>query len=76
MSELMTKDEVAKLLECSVSTVERLARDRVIPSFKVGWLRRYRRASIMEFLSKAEKDTLSGRPGGSGAKVTQIGRPR
>ncbi len=39
--------QVADLLSCSVPTVERLTRSGKLPSFKVGNLRRYRRAEIL-----------------------------
>jgi excisionase family DNA binding protein len=39
--------QVAELLSCSVPTVERLTRSGKLPSFKVGNLRRYRRAEIL-----------------------------
>ena len=38
---------VADLLGCSVPTVERLTKSGAIPSFKVGRLRRYRRADVL-----------------------------
>jgi excisionase family DNA binding protein len=39
--------EAAELLRCSVPTVERQTRAGVIPSIKVGRLRRYRRADLL-----------------------------
>jgi excisionase family DNA binding protein len=39
--------QFADLLSCSVPTVERLTRSGKLPSFKVGNLRRYRRAEIL-----------------------------
>jgi len=37
----------AEVVGCSVSTIERLTRDGVIPSFKIGRLRRYRRSDLV-----------------------------
>ena len=41
----------AKLLACSVPTVERLTRDGLLPSIKLNRLRRYRRGDVLERLS-------------------------
>lgn len=41
----------AALLACSVPTVERLTKSGDLPSLKVGRLRRYRRADLLERLS-------------------------
>lgn len=37
----------AKLLDCSVATVERWTRDSIIPSHKLGRLRRYKPSEIL-----------------------------
>jgi excisionase family DNA binding protein len=42
---------VAELLACSVPTVERLTRNEALPSVKVGRLRRYRRADVLNLSS-------------------------
>ncbi len=39
--------ELAIYLHCSVSTVERLTKEGVIPSFKVGRLRRYNKHEVL-----------------------------
>ncbi len=39
--------ELASYLHCSVSTVERLTKEGVIPSFKVGRLRRYNKHEVL-----------------------------
>ena len=43
--------EAARLLKCSVPTVERRTRSGEIPSVKIGHLRRYRRSSILSLTS-------------------------
>lgn len=43
---------VAELLNCSVPTVERLARSGEIPSVKAGRLRRYQRSAVLSRLNK------------------------
>lgn len=55
---LIDSHGAAELLGCSVPTVERLVRDGKIPSIKLGRLRRFRRADLLD---------LSGRNGGSDA---------
>lgn len=45
--ELGDVHEVARWLGCSVPTIERAARAGSIPSFKIGRLRRYRRADVL-----------------------------
>jgi excisionase family DNA binding protein len=44
---LIDVHDAAELLGCSVPTVERLTRSGVIPSIKLGRLRRYRRADLL-----------------------------
>jgi len=39
--------DAARWLKCSVPTVERAVREKQIPSFKVGRLRRFRRADLL-----------------------------
>jgi excisionase family DNA binding protein len=48
--ELLTKRQVALLLQVSVSTVERLTRNGELPSVKFGRSRRYFRADVMAYL--------------------------
>jgi len=45
--EVMNKHEVAAFMGCSVPTVERLTASGEIPSFKLGRLRKYRRADLI-----------------------------
>jgi excisionase family DNA binding protein len=42
----------AKLLGCSVATVERRTKEGSLPSVKFGRLRRYRRADLLALVSK------------------------
>lgn len=46
----------ARLLGCSVATVERLVRVGRIPSVKVGRLRRFRRADLLALNEKGGRD--------------------
>lgn len=53
--DVIDEAEVARMLGgVSVSTVQRLARVGKLPSFKIGWLRMYRRTSILAYIEKAE----------------------
>ncbi len=45
-AELLTADEVAKLLQLRPSTVQDYARRGIIPSFKLGRFRRFVRADV------------------------------
>lgn len=49
-------NDAARWLKCSVPTVERAVRDEQIPSFKVGRLRRFRRADLMAMSEKGGCD--------------------
>ncbi|HBE72445.1 MAG TPA: hypothetical protein DDW52_30295 [Planctomycetaceae bacterium] len=61
-AELLTASQVADLLQCSVSTVERRTKDGTIPSLKLGRLRRYTRVSILAMAGlPPEQLTLSQR---------------
>lgn len=40
--------QAAAMLACSVPTIERLTKSGVIPSVKVGRLRRYRRSQLLD----------------------------
>ncbi len=48
-NELVDKYEAAKLLGCSISSVERLVRQDLLPSRKIGHLRRVRRSDLLAF---------------------------
>lgn len=45
--QMLDVHEAAKLLGCSVPTLERRTRDGSIPSIKIGRLRRYRRSELV-----------------------------
>jgi len=49
-------NDAARWLKCSVPTIERAVRDGQIPSFKVGRLRRFRRADLMAMSEKGGCD--------------------
>jgi excisionase family DNA binding protein len=51
-AELLTKQQVADLLQVSVSTVERLTRSGELPSVKFGRSRRYFRRDVMAYLDQ------------------------
>lgn len=53
---LIDVHDAARLLGCSVPTVERLVRDGKIPSVKVGRLRRFRRADLLALNKKGGPD--------------------
>lgn len=46
--------DAARWLKCSVPSVERAVRDEQIPSFKVGRLRRFRRADLLGMSSATQ----------------------
>jgi excisionase family DNA binding protein len=46
---LIDKKEAAKLLSCSVPTIERLVRENKIPSIKIGGLRRFSKSELLNF---------------------------
>ena len=45
--EMITAEQVAELLNCSLATVHRLTKNNSLPSTKIGHLRRYRRSEIL-----------------------------
>lgn len=45
--QMLDVHEAARLLGCSVPTLERRTRDGSIPSIKIGRLRRYRRSELI-----------------------------
>jgi excisionase family DNA binding protein len=47
--DLVDTYQAAKLLGCSVSSVERLVRQGLLPSRKIGHLRRFRRSDLLAF---------------------------
>ncbi len=51
---LIDVHEAARLLGCSVPTVERLVRHGKIPSVKLGRLRRFRRADLLGVSDKGD----------------------
>jgi excisionase family DNA binding protein len=52
---LLNVQEAAKLMGCSVPTIERRTKSGEIPSTKVGRLRRYRRSALLA-LSEGQSD--------------------
>jgi len=49
---LLTKQAVAKLIGCSIITVDRLRSSEKLPSFKVGRLVRFSEAAVEEYLRR------------------------
>jgi len=45
--EMITAEQVAKLLNCSLATVHWLTKNHSLPSTKIGHLRRYRRSEVL-----------------------------
>jgi excisionase family DNA binding protein len=54
MDEFLTRDELRTLLKCSLSTVERLLRQRTFPVVKVGRKVLVRRAAVEAWLAAQE----------------------
>ena len=54
---LITAEQAAELLKCSLATIHRLTKDCTIPSVKIGKLRRYRRSALLD-LQKAETSNV------------------
>jgi excisionase family DNA binding protein len=50
--EMLDAHGAAKLLGCSVATIERRTKEGSLPSVKFGRLRRYRRADLLALVSK------------------------
>jgi len=50
--EILTPEEVAVMLACGRTLVYRLLAERVIPSFKIGRLRRVRQADVRDFVDQ------------------------
>lgn len=45
--ELITAEQAAELLNCSLATIQRLTKGCAIPSAKIGNLRRYRKSALL-----------------------------
>jgi excisionase family DNA binding protein len=54
-SEIMTANEVAAFLKVNRATVYRLVRRKELPSVRVGWDHRFRRADIDEWIRKNQQ---------------------
>ena len=52
MSEILTAQEVANLLDCKPSTIEAKARAHELPGIKIGYSWRFPRAALMEALNR------------------------
>jgi len=49
---LLTKQDVSKLIGCSIITVDRLRRSEKLPSFKLGRLVRFSEAAVESYLNE------------------------
>lgn len=56
MSEILTAQEVADLLDCKPSTIEAKARAHELPGIKIGYSWRFPRAALMEALNRKAMD--------------------
>lgn len=52
MSDILTEQEVADLLDCEPSTIQAKARSRELPALKVGRSWRFPRMALMEALNR------------------------
>ena len=50
--EVLSPEELAVVLGCGKTLARQLLAEKVIPSFKVGKLRRVRRADVSEFIER------------------------
>ena len=56
MTEILTAQEVADLLDCKPSTIEAKARSHELPGIKIGYSWRFPRAALMEALNRKAMD--------------------
>ena len=56
MDEFWTAEEVSTYLRIPLSTIYKLAQDKVFPGFKVGKHWRFRRETIVEWIEKQENN--------------------
>ena len=56
MTEILTAQEVADLLDCKPSTIEAKARSHELPGIKIGSSWRFPRAALMEALNRKAMD--------------------
>ena len=52
MTDILTAQEVANLLDCKPSTIEAKARAHELPGIKIGYSWRFPRAALMEALNR------------------------
>lgn len=57
---LLSIEQVARALSCSVRTVENLIRRRELSSIRVGRLRRVPRAAITDYIARLEREQADG----------------
>ncbi len=56
MEEFWTAEEVSSYLRIPLSTIYKLAQDKVLPGFKVGKHWRFRRETILGWIKKKEDE--------------------
>ena len=55
LEDILDADEVGKLLKVHPRTVKRLAKQNVLPAFKVGGQWRFRKEAIEEYIRRQEQ---------------------
>lgn len=56
MDEFWTAEEISTYLRIPLSTIYKLAQDKVLPGFKVGKHWRFRREKILDWIKQIEKN--------------------
>lgn len=59
MNEFWTADEVSTYLRIPLSTIYKLAQDKVLPGFKVGKHWRFRRETILGWIKQKEEQPVN-----------------
>lgn len=56
MDEFWTAEEVSTYLRIPLSTIYKLAQDKILPGFKVGKHWRFRRKTILQWINQKEEN--------------------
>jgi excisionase family DNA binding protein len=70
-SEVMTLRDVADYLHCGYATVRKLARQGIMPGFRLGGEWRFLKSEVDKWIAKGG----GGKPSGSPPAKTAVGRP-
>lgn len=57
---ILTDQEVADILKCSVTTVQRYVHEHKLTAIRIGRERRYRAADVMEFIDRQPSTARTG----------------